>query len=174
MSSEQDRLPNANLPVVHRQINGVRYSVTRMGWWAVQDAIALLEQVLGPSVSKAIQGVTDGADGAPKVEWSALLAEIPSAIARASSRGGPGRALQTLLGESTMVEPEGRKVFLESAVMDTWFSQRPADVVPWILFSLEVQVWSFFEPVAALLGTRIVSAPRARGSEAAAPTSPNT
>jgi len=168
-----DRLPSGNLPVVTRTIGGHRYTVTRAGWWEAQDMIALLDDVLGPSLADAARSIkVDG--GVPDITWPDLVAALPGALARASRRDGPGSELQKLLGERTFVEVEGRQVALMYEQMGIWFAQHPTDVTDWLLFALEVQVWDFFARPVSLLARRLASEPAVQAEGAAGSRSPST
>ena len=167
-------LHSANLPHVEREIHGRPYRVDRLGWWDVQDAIDALADVLGPSISQALDG--HGLDSImedPSVPWGTA---IVGALQRAARKGGRGRQLLETLGRQTMItddadgEAEPRRLRLTKAVMDVWFSRYPGDAIPWLLFALEVQVADFFGPFLARLPTaRNSSGSERTQTEAAAP-----
>jgi len=138
-----DKLDNSNLPFIEKTIGEHLYRVTRLDWWGVQDVIEALTEILGPSLESMGGGVdlqdflsTDTAD---------LLPAIGKALGKAS--GERGKALQVKLGRQTVVETGDKSVVLDKAIMGIWFSQHPAEALPWLWFALEVQVRDFIEPL---------------------------
>jgi len=164
---DEDKLPSANLPVVDRKIDGVPYHVSRLGWWAMADSIRMLEEVLGESIRSLLDSGGSIADIMESTGTGAAL----TGFARRCF-GKDGKALLLLLGRQTMVETDGRKVFLTEPVMDTWFSQHPDHAIPWLLLCLEVQYADFIKPLVTALRPHLAGALAAAKTEKA-PESPS-
>jgi hypothetical protein len=157
---DEDKLPSANLPVVDRQIDGVPYHVQRLGWWAMADGIRMLEDVLGES----IRSLLDSSGSIANIMESTGTGAALTGFARRCF-GVDGKALLIMLGRQTMVEVDGRKVFLTEAVMDTWFAQHPDHAIPWLLLCLEVQYADFIKPLLTALRPHLAGALAAAKTE---------
>jgi hypothetical protein len=145
------KLQSANCPVQERTINGTRYTVTRLGWWAMLDALHRLEEILGPAASAAVGKYLEKPDA---LDLDLNVADIVRAIGpslgeilrgllhRATDRRGC--ELIEILGRQTSVHEGQTAIPLTQAAMDTWFSQHAADALPWMAFAAEVQFLAFF------------------------------
>lgn len=155
MSDGADKLRSANSPWEDVEINGSVYRVTRLGWWAMLDALHRLEEVLGPSLVSLLSGSGGdlSIDGVLDAVGPGIGEALTGLLRRATDKGG--RALLELLGAQTIVLTEdGRKLPLDKARMDVWFSQHPGDAVPWIGACLRVQYADFFAPLLAAMRSR--------------------
>jgi len=153
MTAESEKLPSANLPLVERKINGTRYVVTRLGWWGMMDALHRAEALLGPALEAMLGADIQSIASALEADGGSVAKAVSLLVRRLTDRDG--RELLEILGRQTMVEAEGRKVWLSPDVMDTWFSQRPADALLWLAFAVEVQLRDFFEQPMRELGAAL-------------------
>ena len=152
--SDLDKLESANLPVVSKQIGDHRYTVTRLGWWAMLDALHQLEALVGPSLSTILEADSTSVQDLLDVSGGHVAGALTGLLRRVTAK--EGQALLRLLSDQTVVDVGGgRQVSLSSAVADTWFSQHPEDAIPWLLFCLEVQFRSFFEQPMRDLGSKL-------------------
>lgn len=155
--SKRGALPSSALPWQERTIGGVRYVVTRFGWWELLANLARAEDLLGP----ALVDVLKGGDATSAAALLSLPADVLGRAAcelvrRFTSENG--RALMRELGKVTKVFPEDHEVRLVHAEgdarnLDLWFGQHPGHVLEWLAFSCEVQFWDFF----ATPGSRVKS-----------------
>jgi len=137
-----DKLESANLPVVDRTINGTKYSITRLGWWDMMDALERLEAVLGPAISDFFRTGDLSVDALMDTDEGKLAPVVMGLVRRVA--GEKGRELQAILGKQTFVHPGGkRRVRLEELAMDVWFSQKPEDALLWMAECLKVQFQDF-------------------------------
>lgn len=167
---DRTKLASATLPTVERAINGAKYSVTRLGWWAMLDAVHRLEEIAGPALCSLLD--------ADKVELGEILdssggaigAAVTGLLRRATSPDG--KDLLGVLVCQTVVSHEGRAVPLDLASADIWFAQRPGDMVPWLTLCMEVQFRDFFAPLLAVIGGSV--RPVTARAMPSASSSPNT
>jgi len=147
-----DRLPSFTAPTVTREINGREYVVTRAPWSVCMDVWHLLVGILGQDLAHVLEpGATMGdvASGLANVPAGAALQAIAGALLRAT--GPDGRKVLALLGHQTRVSHEGARPVLDKAQADQWFCMFPADMIPWMMLCLEVQVRDFLGPLTSLL-----------------------
>lgn len=153
---DEGKLYDANLPKVSQSINGRRYTITRLGWWGVQELLADLNVILGPSLVDLLDGEELSVETLLETSGGKVGSALTGALGRIVA--ARGLEVQRRLGGQTVVEDvkgsERRNVLLSSEVMDVWFAKHPEDALPWLWFALEAQLRAFFErPIAAITTT---------------------
>jgi hypothetical protein len=126
------------LEVKERQIGRATYRVTQLGFKAGRAAMVRLTKLLGPVLSRSLEGANGRA---------LSVAGLAGGVLELSERLSEQDLTYfcELFGEKTeLVLDDGKRPILLPAYQETWFAGQYQELFQWLAFCVEVNYADFF------------------------------